>query len=251
MLNILKAELNKFLKSKIFIALIILLFAFPLLTASMYQVVKNTLLGGIIGSNEGDLARETFLASFSPMNNFGLLLLILLLIVIVGDFTNNTIRNKVIAGYKRSKIYGASALFTLIAVVVFATAYALLSYGAIGLVMGFKKIDVGKMVLHYLLLISSLLVVYSFIHLLAFLFKSIGATIGLGIGTFFALMIVVSILGLKGQGELLIKIFPFLGLSSTAVYSYGETLLLIVINLGYLALFTGLGFYANNKLDYK
>src|SRR5690554_5782422 len=101
MLNILKAELNKFLKSKIFIALIILLFAFPLLTASMYQVVKNTLLGGIIGSNEGDLARETFLASFSPMNNFGLLLLILLLIVIVGDFTNNTIRNKVIAGYKR------------------------------------------------------------------------------------------------------------------------------------------------------
>lgn len=55
-----------------------------------------------------------FVSALSPVNNMGLLIPILLYIIMNRDYNTGAIRQKVIGGYSRSKIYMSSYLVTLI-----------------------------------------------------------------------------------------------------------------------------------------
>ena len=58
--------------------------------------------------------KTLFIAALNPLSNMGFLTPIILLIMFAREYTNGTLRNKVIAGYSRTQIYGASYISFLI-----------------------------------------------------------------------------------------------------------------------------------------
>lgn len=99
MKKLLIADLRRIFKGKGIYVLMILGFIFPAISALIVQ------LSGLANdvAELGDLAAEVFnpvalyAGSFNPTQNIGLILLIVVAVLISGEFTNNTIRNKIVA----------------------------------------------------------------------------------------------------------------------------------------------------------
>ena len=101
---------------------------FNIIRASLFKLIKDwtfriTMMVGIglaallIGINAGigQLNGQTmFLSSVSPSQNFGLTVPINLVVFTVSEFTCGTIRNKVIAGHTKFKIYAGLFLTGLV-----------------------------------------------------------------------------------------------------------------------------------------
>lgn len=257
MFNILKADLNKFIKGKVFKWMIGLTIIFPFFEALMYKYTLS--VSESVGMEDLSSLINTksiFLQSFNPLQNYGLITLILVLVIITADFTQNTIRNKIISGYSKDKIYLSSAIFTKIIVVSFVTTYVILNYLFTGYVLGFSTDTFFVFFKEYLLLMTSLLVIYAFIQMVAFAIKSFGGTLGITLGALFLLMIIFSAvtfsLGLKGKSlEVIVTIFSFLNVMLQPDFESLKIWLVIIVNIIYIGGFTFLGLTINKKLDYK
>lgn len=116
MSNLLKADLFRVLKSKLTIVMACLCVGFPLLTCLLYFGID--LLAGFLG--EGALTGEMFngkliiAGSFSLSNNLGLVIPIFSSLFICQDISNGTLRNKIIIGENRKKIYLSHLVTTVI-----------------------------------------------------------------------------------------------------------------------------------------
>lgn len=255
MINILKAEFKKFFKTKTFIILIIITLAFPLFTSGLYKILEN-LIGnqGMIGIDNIISSLAVFDSSFGPLQNYGLILLIFILVLVVNDFTQNTIRNKLIAGYKRTKVYLSSTIFALTIMFVAVTIYAFLSYLLTGLFISFGNETALDIIKAYFLNISSILVIYSFVVFNSYIFKRIGATLGIVLGTLFVIMLAFSIISIGLEENTInniLIVLPFLKIFSVVSAVKINYVLSIIINLVYVAGITGLGILATNKMDFK
>lgn len=131
MLKILKSDLNRIVKDKIFIVLCALGLFFALVTPTLLFIIFVALEKfnlsdlDILGSSF--TGKEIFFNCFAPGNNFGLILPVLVSVIILKDFSYGTIRNKIISGYSRTKIYLSYLLSTVIIVFIFIIAYATVS----------------------------------------------------------------------------------------------------------------------------
>ncbi len=255
MFNILKAEFKKFLKGKTIIAIIIVTIIFPIFTAGMYKI-----LDGLVSNNDGlgidsiITAPMAFYSSFSPMQNYGLILLIFVLVLVINDFTQSTIRNKLIAGYDRKVIYTSTTLFAMIIMIVAVTLYAFLSYFLTGILISFGNVSFGEIAKFYLFAITSLITIYSFVILASFSFKRLGPTLGIVLGVLFALTIAFSIImvGLKEDTiKIILIIAPFLKIFNALFVSDANFLVSIFINLLYASGLTTLGLLVTEKMDFK
>lgn len=255
MINILKAEFKKFFKTKTFIILTIITIIFPLFTTGMYKILDSMLSSDDpIGLESLVNALQIFKNSFSPMQNYGLILLIFILVLLINDFTQNTIRNKLIAGYDRTKVFLSAAIFSLTIMFVAITIYAFLNYFLTGFLISFGDVKTIEIVEAYAYNITSLLVVYSFLILIGFIFKRLGATLGIVLGTLFLVMIAFSIISIGISGEttkIMLIIMPFLEMFNPLVVSEINIFLSIGINLIYTVGLIGLGVLATNKMDFK
>ncbi len=255
MINILKAEFKKFFKTKTFIILTIITIIFPLFTTGMYKILDSMLSSDDpIGLESLVNALQIFKNSFSPMQNYGLILLIFILVLLINDFTQNTIRNKLIAGYDRTKVFLSAAIFSLTIMFVAITIYAFLNYFLTGFLISFGDVKTIEIVEAYVYNITSLLVVYSFLILIGFIFKRLGATLGIVLGTLFLVMIAFSIISIGISGEttkIMLIIMPFLEMFNPLVVSEINIFLSIGINLIYTVGLIGLGVLATNKMDFK
>ena len=133
MINIIKASLFKLFKDRTF--------KVTLIVGICLAIFINLLYWGIFkaSSSQGDaniFSGETALAnSLTPTGNFGLTVPINLVVFTVGEFTYGTIRNKIIAGHKKSSIYLALVVTGFVFTLILMVSYCFLSW-AIGSILG-------------------------------------------------------------------------------------------------------------------
>lgn len=225
--------------------------------------------------------------SLSPTQNFGLAVPINLITFTVLEFTQGSIRNKIIGGHSKAEIYVSLFLNGLLFTFALMVTYALLSYG-LGSLFGLIKID-GSVVTNPLLSYSDsylwkliVLSIFSYINIVALtiffstLFRNIGPTIPVVI----LLIVFTSVFGTivsaftdNNEGLLwaLRIIDPFYGTGALEMETIGQIVMpdgtvidetvrtigtetfvsSIISNLVYIALFFGFGCLIFAKRDVK
>ena len=104
MLNLLKTDLKRVFKDKLFLILCIIAAAFAIFNPLVYKL----LFAMVDMVEELDMAidaKTLCFTSFSPGNNLGLIMPIFAALVLCKDFSQGTIRNKIICGKTRTQIF--------------------------------------------------------------------------------------------------------------------------------------------------
>lgn len=256
MKKLLIADLRRIFKGKGIYVLMILGFIFPAISALIVQ------LSGLANdvAELGDLAAEVFnpvalyAGSFNPTQNIGLILLIVVGVLISGEFTNNTIRNKIVAGHSKTSLFLSSLVTVLTYVFVVVLVNSSFTYLFNSISFGLQPFsDYFK---RGLVAYSSIFVIYTIMTLLTYQFKNLAGPLGLVLGIYFVLMMISTIVfsfneGTGFKAKVLFYIFPFLYLSGIATPIKLEWLWATLTNVGYLALLTTLGILLANRTDYK
>ncbi|HOQ70891.1 MAG TPA: hypothetical protein PLU08_04030 [Bacilli bacterium] len=256
MKKLLIADLRRIFKGKGIYVLMILGFIFPAISALIVQ------LSGLANdvAELGDLAAEVFnpvalyAGSFNPTQNIGLILLIVVGVLISGEFTNNTIRNKIVAGHSKTSLFLSSLVTVLTYVFVVVLVNSSFTYLFNSISFGLQPFsDYFK---RGLVAYSSIFVIYTIMTLLTYQFKNLAGPLGLVLGIYFVLMMISTIIfsfngGTGFKAKVLFYIFPFLYLSGIATPIKLEWLWATLTNVGYLALLTTLGILLANRTDYK
>ncbi|MCQ2742833.1 MAG: ABC transporter permease [Bacilli bacterium] len=135
MANIIKSALYKLFKDWTFRITLIIGVALAVFMNLVYLGI-DLLDGGTVGNICN--GQTLFISSLSPTQNFGLTVPINLVVFTIGEFNCGTIRNKIIAGHKKSSIYLSMFLIGLIFTVSLMTIYFGLSVGIASAIGGFK-----------------------------------------------------------------------------------------------------------------
>lgn len=255
MTNIIKLEFRKFFKSIYFIIISLMTVILPIFMAGLYKVLEFFPMPDDMPMLEGFISNfGAFQAGFNPADNFGLIFLIFLIIIIVNDFTQGTIKNKIVAGFSRKNIYLANTVFLISIVSVFITLYTSLIYVFVGFSVGFADVSFSTIFLYWLTALSANFVIIAFIQFIAYRFKTIGASLGIGLGTVFLVMLIYVILSMgltEKTKDILLYIVPPLQLFSPTVKNTLDSLIMFLVNLIYFSGITLLGIRMNKKQDYK
>ena len=95
---------------------------------AVFSALLFLLIGVLV--NEKLISGEMmFISSLSPTQNFGLAIPINLIVFTVGEFTHGSIRNKIIAGYSKAKIYASLCINGLFFAFSLLLVYVLLCLG--------------------------------------------------------------------------------------------------------------------------
>jgi len=259
MKTLLIADLRRIFKGKGIYVLMTLGFIFPAISALIVQ------LSGLAANDVaelGDLAAEVFnpvalyAGSFNPTQNIGLILLIVVGVLISGEFTNNTIRNKIVAGHSKTSLFLSSLVTVLTYVFVVILVNSSFTYLFNSISFGFGLQPFSAYFKRGLVAYSSIFVIYTIMTLLTYQFKNLAGPLGLVLGIYFVLMMISTIVfsfngGTGFKAKVLFYIFPFLYLSGIATPIKLEWLWATLTNVGYLALLTTLGILLANRTDYK
>ena len=98
--------------------------AFFMAALMLFIDAASGALGGAEGSIKMLTGPNMLLSSFNPVDNFGLAIPICLITFICLEFTQGTIRNKIIAGHSKFQIYAALFISGLILTFTLITVYA-------------------------------------------------------------------------------------------------------------------------------
>lgn len=273
MRDLLKADLKRVFKDKLFIILSILAIVFALSTPLLYKALFSAFdieempeleMFGIFIT-----AKSMFFTSFSPGNNFGIILPIMLAIVLCKDFSQGTIRNKIVSGKSRTSVYFSLLITCVIYMCAFILVQALITL-AVSLIFfeyqseAFTFNDFGYLMAS----IGFEMLVYVFISALLVFFIILMKSSGLSIVMYFALNFTMLIVGAIMQTAMLFidtthsayGILEFIitanVFSSTAIgggitYELKEILALLLPNIVFTATFIMSGLLIFKKKDLK
>jgi ABC-type transport system involved in multi-copper enzyme maturation permease subunit len=274
MRDLLKADLKRALKDKLFLVLCILAGVFAISTPLLYKAIFSVLdmeelfeMGELLRNQF--TAKGMFFTSFSPSNNFGMILPILVAIILCKDFSHGTIRNKIICGKSRTKIYFSLFCTCAILMICFILAQALVTL-LISLTMfeyqadPFTANDFGYLMAS----IAFEFVVYLFISALLTFFVVSMKNAGTAIVMYFAVNFVLLIVGSITQTALLLSdstsssyevlkffndanMFTSLLIGGGASYTGKEVLTILLPNIFLIAVFVFFGWYIFRKKDLK
>lgn len=266
--NLLKADFFRVFRTKIVYISLIISVALPLFIAGVFA-----LSDAAMGSVDPSLATESLGDSlitnaFSPVMSFSYIFAIFPVIVIMMDFGNGTIRDKVIHGYTRHQIFAAHFLVSL----VYSATLTLLFTGTYT-VCGFCMLGVNEIKAE---MTATFLIYYALGYLGVVLIASIGSGLALSLLNAGAIVLtVIGVLFLGYLGSILEFIFALSGatnyenflccfptfyttrLAQFMVYRSPDGLDLAYIIetiLGTLAIsggFYALGTFVFNKRDFK
>ena len=181
--NIIKASLFKLFRDRTFIVTAIIgvvLAGLTLLVSALAQMCNG---------------QSFFLSAVTPGSNFGLTIPINLVVFTVGEFTYGTVRNKIIAGLSKTKIYFGLFVTGLVFTFILLTSYCIILVGIGSLIGGFNAEAIGgvKFVLLYL---AYIICTYVFITALSVFFAALVRTIGGSITIVIVLLVFLSLLPL-------------------------------------------------------
>ena len=150
MLRIMYASLYKLFRDATFKITLIVGVSLAIFTNLLYFAISKIAdieLGSMLFSGETALIN-----SLNPTSNFGLMVPVNLVVFTIGEFTYGTIRNKIIAGHKKSSIYlsllGTGFVFTTVLMV----AYCFLSWAFGSLLGGVHADGVSGETIGYIIL---------------------------------------------------------------------------------------------------
>ena len=238
----------------------------PLLYYGLFSVVDMGELGelaGMVGIN----AKYLFFTSFLPGDNFGLIMPILISVIVCKDFSQGTVRNKIIHGKTRTAIFFSHflsvatvmcALMLLQGLLTLGISLILFDYGAT-----FTAAEFG----YFMASVALELIVYLFVAALTAFVAVFAKNIGLCIFMLLGVSMVFSLAGSIFQSFLLFypdgTLLPFLEFMSYAnpytanligtgtSYAAKDLLYLLCPTVLGGALFTALGALVMNTKDLK
>lgn len=196
MRELLKTDLRRILKDKLFLVVCILGVVFAVSTPLLNQLI----IVGLDISEEMSVsfatAKSMFFSSFSLSGNFGLILPILLSIVLCKDFNQGTVRNKIISGKSRKDVFFSMFFSGTIVICGVMLAHALLTL-VISLCFFPYQPEAFTMDSFWYLLISLLfsILLYVFISALISFLCVLMKNVGLAIVIYIAINFFFSIVG--------------------------------------------------------
>ena len=277
MLRLIKTDLKRIIKDKLFLITLIIAVVFALMNPLIYKLLTVAL--GFEGEDMGMLgilisSKQLLFSSFSLSNNFGLMIPVFISIIICKDFSYGTIRNKIICGHSRVKVFFSIFISTCIILIGVILFHALLTFGISSIFFQYQAEPFTSK--DFVYLIESILfqlLNYMFISALITLLCMIGKNIGLSIVGYVAIMLISTIVGTilsAGIGlaefsnlkELVLKILEVLlniniFNNNTAViglvekYELKDILFLILSPTIWSCLCLGVGILNFNKKDLK
>ena len=269
MFDLLKTDLKRVLKDKLFLVLCIVAAVFALSGPLLYKGL-DVLMGNDALMVMGIFtAKDLFFRSFLPGDNLGLVAPVLVAIVLCKDFSHGTVRNKVICGKSRTQIF----LAMLLTCVIVMCAVMLIS-GLITLLFALMFFEYQQEAFtwkdfgYLLLSIGFEMLVYCFISaMLVFLcvsMKNVGLVIVLYVAAAFLFTIIgaVTMIAVEFPDEMSKLAYEILSFcnsanlfSSTVIgggsYGWKELLYILTPSVGGTALFTWLGICIFKKKDLK
>ena len=257
MRSLLKADFFALFKSKITYVVFFICVGFPFLMLLLYFGIAKS-IEDIAGESGPDLysalgfnAKSIMFSIFSLTQNIGLVIPVFAGIITMADMRNGTVRNKVIIGKNRTKIYFSHLIVTtLFCVVMISVSFLILCGGSLILFeygSPFKGAEVG----HFFKILASGLLTFAFIGSVTSFFslgtKSMPMTIIFTIILSFILGLAGMILStfveiIKEQYRFIVYLIP------TFASTYGITLGEIPNNIFFYGLGSIVFFYCLNTV---
>ena len=271
MRNLLKADLKRMLRDKLFIIACIIGAGFALLTSLLYFAL-NSLVDSVSEMEILFEAKTTLGQGFAPLNNFGLALPIFICIILNKDFSYGTIRNKIVCGYSRAKIYLSLLISTSILMVSCILGYVIISFGTSTILLDYSATttlikDLGYICLTILLGAFGYILFASALTFLCTTMKNLGIAIVLYFGVSFLLTLIaaalsVTVMFLPNDMNIVktiidiichLNIFYLFSniIGAAHMYTIKEILYIIFVVIGSSSLITLLGIHMFNKKDLK
>ena len=273
MLNLIRADLKRVVKDKLFLICSIIALAFAIINPLLYEVLFS-----MAGANEQQLAmlgvlptaKSLFFQSFLPGNNFGLIMPILLGIVLCKDFSYGTIRNKLIAGHSRAKVFLSMLITCIITMCGIMLVQGIVTLG-ISLIfyeystVAFSLAEFGYVLISLLFEILIYITISAILCFLCVFMKNSGVCAVVYIAIAFLLSIIGGVFLIttslvSPEKKALIDLLDFLAKSnifSTTIvgagtsYSLKEVLYILIPNIVSSALLITFGILVFNKKDLK
>ena len=195
MLDLLKVDLKRVFKDKLFMIICIIAGAFIISTPLLYKVLFSAIdMGDLMGMTIN--AKTLTFTAFSPSSDLGLIMPILVVIILCKDFSQGTVRNKIICGKSRSKIY-----FSMLLTCIIVMCGVMLAYGVLILLVSLTVFDYQETAFtakdfgYLVLSLGFEMLIYVFISSLVCFFEVFMKNAGLAIVMYFAVNLLLAIIG--------------------------------------------------------
>lgn len=214
--NLIKTDLIRVLKDKLFLVVCILCVVFAAITPLIYKAIMlldPTIAELLLGNAIAPVGQ--FFSAFSLGNNFGPIAPILIVLILCKDFSHGTIRNKIISGYSRLKIFGSMYVVCAVVLLALIFVHAFLTLGLSMILFPDIENDAGALYIAQ----SVLFEVLTYLFLAAFLtwmwasMKNTGLVIVMYVASVFGMTLIASIvmvaeqvLMTTGDNEFLLKV---------------------------------------------
>ena len=269
-----RTDLKRVLKDKLLLVMGILAVVFALITPLLYAAIfsvdgplNDPMLASLVS------AKSQFFQSFSMTNNLGLIAPVLLAIVLCKDFSFGTVRNKIIAGKRRSAIF--LSLFVVCALVL-TTVMLLSAFISLGVSLiffdyqptPFTAADFGYFIVSLAFEVLVLLFMAALLSWLCASMKNVGTAIVLYVAITFLLVMlgsilqmVAGVLQINGENQRLVDILLVLDrlnvgravsyIGTGTSYTFKDVLYLTLPSLAGILGFLGFGLLGFTKKDLK
>lgn len=271
MKTLLTADLRKiFKKGKAIYILLAIAAILPIISTLFIALVLH--ISRMAETDTSDLTflfnvTSLYISSFSLLNNLGLGLLITLTIVASGDFSQGTIRNKLIAGHKREHVFFSALLTNLLFVFIIIFVHSSLFYLFASILVGFSA-EVFLNVLKFGFIgFSASIAIYTLLTVIMFRFKNAWAPILVIMGTLIGLSVINMVVNIVlSMNEITFNplpyIFPILIASDASYFfddasyffdpaKFNDFWIFTLVNLAYIGLFSYLGYALVKKTDFN
>jgi ABC-type transport system involved in multi-copper enzyme maturation permease subunit len=192
-------DFARILKDKLFLVACIVGGVFAFITPLMYQLIFSSLGGAeteemLMAMGLSITAKSQFFDAFSLGNNFGLVLPVLISIIICKDFSQGTVRNKIIAGNTRTSIFISMLITCFCTVFGIILVHALLTM-LVSLIFfqfqndPFTAADFGN----FMLSVAFEVILYIFVSALVCFLCAFTKNMGLAIVSYVAVIMIMSI----------------------------------------------------------
>lgn len=268
MLSLVKTDLKRIIKDKLFLITCIIGGAFAIITPLLNSLVFSMLDMTDIMNTQIN-AKSLFAASFSPSGDFGLIAPILISIIICKDFSYGTVRNKIISGKSRASIFLSTFISSAITICFITLAYSLVTLFFSLILFGYQPngaFDAGDFGHIILTIIFGMLVCIFISALVSFLsvfMKNVGLSIVMYAAINFIFVIIGTIFSVAysfsdPSNKFLNGLFEFLSKSNLFTsglvggeYSFENVMYILIPSIVFSALFVLLGIVIFKKKDIK
>ena len=158
MINLIRADFYRILKNKLALISLIIAAVIPFVLAAAFLGLREIFVSldpeteEIIGFMLN--ARALIATTFSYTNNFGIVIPVFTALIIMADINGGVIRNKIILGYNRYKIFGSLFITTLVYSLAIMVIYAAMTAFWSVVLLGINEMDkeqILSMVYFYIL----------------------------------------------------------------------------------------------------